>query len=197
MTIWQPDLSKTGGITGALRIAAMASAFGITAPTTRPPSTTATLRFLAALDNGGYFEACVGSSIRCATCSSALPTGARRLRRAPEALDRPGHRRRVFAEFPAIDGPSAVVKFWPRSPSIDTGDKRTKRNLIRAGAALALALAARLPRRGGSYRQAHQIVAPTRPAASSDTLARTVGAKLPGGLGAGRWWSTASRAAPR
>jgi L-alanine-DL-glutamate epimerase-like enolase superfamily enzyme len=56
----QPDLSKTGGITEALRIAAMASAHRIPVH----PHTSATalnmaasIHFLAAVDNPGYFEA--------------------------------------------------------------------------------------------------------------------------------------------
>ena len=62
VTIWQPDLSKTGGITEALRIAAMSSAFGIALNphcSATGINHAATLHFLAALDNGGYFEACV------------------------------------------------------------------------------------------------------------------------------------------
>lgn len=58
--ILQPDLSKTGGITEALRIAAMASAWKL--PINPHTSMTglnmaASIHFLAAIDNGGYFEA--------------------------------------------------------------------------------------------------------------------------------------------
>ncbi|MBB3899793.1 mandelate racemase/muconate lactonizing enzyme family protein [Roseococcus suduntuyensis] len=58
--IWQPDLSKCGGITETLRIAAMASAFKI--PVHPHSSMTgvnqaASIHLLAAIDNGGYFEA--------------------------------------------------------------------------------------------------------------------------------------------
>jgi L-alanine-DL-glutamate epimerase-like enolase superfamily enzyme len=58
--VLQPDLSKTGGVTEALRIAAMASAWKL--PINPHTSTTglnmaATIHFLAAIDNGGYFEA--------------------------------------------------------------------------------------------------------------------------------------------
>jgi len=58
--IWQPDLSKTGGITEAMRIAAMASAFKI--PVHPHSSMTgvnqaASIHLLAAIENGGYFEA--------------------------------------------------------------------------------------------------------------------------------------------
>lgn len=60
----QPDLSKTGGLTEALRIAAMAGARKVSVnPHT---STTAlnmatTINFLASVDNPGYFEADVTS----------------------------------------------------------------------------------------------------------------------------------------
>jgi len=56
----QPDLSKTGGITEALRIAAMAGAQKIS---TNPHTSTtaanmaASIHFLCAIDNPGYFEA--------------------------------------------------------------------------------------------------------------------------------------------
>jgi D-galactarolactone cycloisomerase len=57
--IIQPDLSKSGGITECLRIAAMASAHKL--PIHPHTSMTginmaATIHFLAAIDNGGYFE---------------------------------------------------------------------------------------------------------------------------------------------
>jgi D-galactarolactone cycloisomerase len=59
ISILQPDLSKCGGITEALRIAAMASAYKL--PIHPHSSMTglnhaATIHFLAAIDNGGYFE---------------------------------------------------------------------------------------------------------------------------------------------
>ena len=60
ITILQPDLSKTGGITEGMRIAAMASAWKI--PINPHTSLTglnvaASLHMLSAIDNGGYFEA--------------------------------------------------------------------------------------------------------------------------------------------
>ncbi len=60
ITILQPDLSKTGGFTEALRIAALASSWKL--PIHPHTSMTglnmaATIHFLAAIDNGGYFEA--------------------------------------------------------------------------------------------------------------------------------------------
>jgi L-alanine-DL-glutamate epimerase-like enolase superfamily enzyme len=58
--ILQPDLSKTGGITEAVRIAALASSWKL--PIHPHTSMTglnmaATIHFLAAIENGGYFEA--------------------------------------------------------------------------------------------------------------------------------------------
>lgn len=73
--IWQPDLSKTGGITEGLRIAKLAAAAGIKVH----PHTSATglnmaasLHFLAAIDNGGYYEADVTryNPFRDALCSA-------------------------------------------------------------------------------------------------------------------------------
>jgi L-alanine-DL-glutamate epimerase-like enolase superfamily enzyme len=60
ITILQPDLSKTGGITEALRIAALASAWKLSIhPHTSMTglNMAASIHFLAAIENGGYFEA--------------------------------------------------------------------------------------------------------------------------------------------
>lgn len=59
ITILQPDLSKAGGLTEVLRIAAMASAYKL--PINPHTCMTginmaATIHLLAAIDNGGYFE---------------------------------------------------------------------------------------------------------------------------------------------
>jgi L-alanine-DL-glutamate epimerase-like enolase superfamily enzyme len=67
ITILQPDLSKTGGITEALRIAALASAWKL--PIHPHSSMTglnhaATIHFLASIDNGGYFEGDVSRANR-------------------------------------------------------------------------------------------------------------------------------------
>lgn len=65
--ILQPDLSKSGGITEALRIAALAAAAGLSI---HPHSSmtglnhAATIHFLAAIGNGGYFEGDVSRSNR-------------------------------------------------------------------------------------------------------------------------------------
>ena len=55
----QPDLSKSGGITECLRIAAMASAYKLQVnPHTSMTgiNMAASIHFLASIDNGGYFE---------------------------------------------------------------------------------------------------------------------------------------------
>src|SRR5207344_1084502 len=59
ITILQPDLSKTGGVTEALRIAHLASTWKL--PINPHTSMTglnmaATIHFLCAIDNAGYFE---------------------------------------------------------------------------------------------------------------------------------------------
>jgi L-alanine-DL-glutamate epimerase-like enolase superfamily enzyme len=59
VTVLQPDLSKTGGVTEGLRVAHLASAWKL--PINPHTSMTglnmaATIHFLAAIDNGGYFE---------------------------------------------------------------------------------------------------------------------------------------------
>jgi L-alanine-DL-glutamate epimerase-like enolase superfamily enzyme len=58
--ILQPDLSKTGGVTEALRIAAMASAYKLSInPHTSASgiNMAASIHLLASIENGGYFEA--------------------------------------------------------------------------------------------------------------------------------------------
>jgi D-galactarolactone cycloisomerase len=72
--IWQPDLSKTGGITEGLRIAALAARAGIKIhPHTSVTglNMAASLHFLAAIGNGGYYEADVTryNPFRDALCS--------------------------------------------------------------------------------------------------------------------------------
>jgi L-alanine-DL-glutamate epimerase-like enolase superfamily enzyme len=67
ITILQPDLSKSGGLTECLRIAALASAWKL--PIHPHSSMTglnhaASIHFLAAIDNGGYFEGDVSKSNR-------------------------------------------------------------------------------------------------------------------------------------
>ena len=111
----QPDLSKTGGVTEAMRIAAMASAQKLTVN----PHTSATainmattIHFLCAVDNPGYFEGDV---------TSLNPFRDQLGGRAPYALDRDGcvspHEGvgtglkidlDFIAEHPLIEGPCYV-----------------------------------------------------------------------------------------
>lgn len=114
VTMIQPDLSKAGGITEVLRIAAMASARKL--PVHLHTSMTginmaATVHVLAALENSGYFEAdvsrnnlfrdqLVSSPFRLGDDGCVMP------------LDRPGIGVEVDEDFlrahPAIEGPAYV-----------------------------------------------------------------------------------------
>src|SRR5881628_2751731 len=115
ITILQPDLSKTGGVTEALRIAALASAWKLSInPHTSMTglNMAASIHFLAAIDNGGYFEGDVskGNLFRDQLVSPAPyqigPDGCVR------PLDGPGLGLAVDEEFllkhPVIEGPAYV-----------------------------------------------------------------------------------------
>lgn len=114
--IWQPDLSKSGGITECLRIAAMASAFRI--PLHAHSSATglnhaATLHFLAATENAGYFEACVSSFNPLRDMfGTTFKIGEDGCVEPPDA---PGIGleidESIFERYPMSDGPGYVVKF--------------------------------------------------------------------------------------
>lgn len=111
----QPDLSKTGGVTESLRIAAMASAQKITVN----PHTSATainmattIHFLCAVDNPGYFEGDV---------TALNPFRDHLADKAPYVLDEAGCVRphagvgiglridpHFIAEHPLIEGPCYV-----------------------------------------------------------------------------------------
>ena len=114
--VWQPDLSKCGGITEGLRIAAIASAWRIPIHAHSSATTinhAATMHFLAAIENAGYYEACVskfnpfrdlfGDIARIGGDGCVQP---------PEG---PGLGievdESVFAKYPLIDGPGYVVQF--------------------------------------------------------------------------------------
>jgi L-alanine-DL-glutamate epimerase-like enolase superfamily enzyme len=114
ISILQPDLSKAGGITEALRIAAMASAYKL--PIHPHSSMTglshaASVHFLAAIDNGGYFEADVSqlNLFRDQLVPDPCPVD-RDGKVWP--LDKPGLGVEVDEEFlrkhPAIEGPGYV-----------------------------------------------------------------------------------------
>jgi L-alanine-DL-glutamate epimerase-like enolase superfamily enzyme len=114
--VWQPDLSKCGGITEGLRIAAIASAWRI--PMNPHSSATglnhaATLHFLAATENAGYFEACVSKFNPFRDMfGNGWEVGADGCVTPPEG---PGLGIEVdeslFEKYPVIDGPGYVVKF--------------------------------------------------------------------------------------
>ena len=114
ITVLQPDLSKTGGPTEALRIAALAGAWKL--PINPHTSMTglnmaATIHFLAAIDNGGYFEADVsqGNLFRDALVSRPYEVGPDGCVRP---LEKPGLGLDLDEEFlarhPVIEGPSYV-----------------------------------------------------------------------------------------
>ncbi|MBI3456767.1 MAG: mandelate racemase/muconate lactonizing enzyme family protein [Candidatus Rokubacteria bacterium] len=114
ISILQPDLSKSGGITEALRIAAMASAWKL--PIHPHTSMTglnmaASIHVLAAIDNGGYFEADAskGNLFRDALTSPPYELGADGCVRP---LEEPGIGVEVDEAFlekhPVIEGPGYV-----------------------------------------------------------------------------------------
>jgi L-alanine-DL-glutamate epimerase-like enolase superfamily enzyme len=114
ITILQPDLSKTGGITEGLRIAAMASAWKLSVnPHTSMTglNMAASIHFLAAIDNAGYFEADVskGNLFRDTLVGTPYTLGKDGCVRP---LEKPGIGVEVDEEFlvkhPVIEGPSYV-----------------------------------------------------------------------------------------
>lgn len=114
ISILQPDLSKTGGITEALRIAAMASAYKL--PIHPHSSMTglnhaASIHFLAGIDNGGYFEGDVSKANKfrdelCSTPYTVDKDG------KVWPIDKPGLGLEVDENFlvkhPAIEGPGYI-----------------------------------------------------------------------------------------
>jgi D-galactarolactone cycloisomerase len=114
ITVLQPDLSKSGGITECLRIAAMASAWKL--PIHPHSSMTglnhaASIHFLAAIDNGGYFEGDVSKSNR---YRDELVENPGKIDKDGNVypLDKPGIGLEVNEEFlakhPPIEGPGYV-----------------------------------------------------------------------------------------
>ena len=114
ISILQPDLSKTGGITEALRIAAMASAYKL--PIHPHSSMTglnhaASIHFLAAIDNGGYFEGDVSKANKFRDDLCSKPYEVDRDGNV-WPLEKPGLGLQVDEEFlrkhPAIEGPGYI-----------------------------------------------------------------------------------------
>ncbi|HEV8260745.1 MAG TPA: mandelate racemase/muconate lactonizing enzyme family protein [Burkholderiales bacterium] len=114
IAILQPDLSKTGGITEALRIAALASSWKL--PIHPHTSMTginmaATIHFLAAIENGGYFEADISKNNLFRDTLVSTPYRIDRNGNV-EPLEAPGIGVEVDEGFlkahPVIEGPSYV-----------------------------------------------------------------------------------------
>lgn len=114
ITILQPDLSKTGGISEGLRIAALGSAWKL--PVNPHTSATglnmaATVHFLASIDNGGYYETDVAKEnlFRDELTTRAYEFSADGCVRP---LERPGIGVEVDEDFirshPVIEGPGYV-----------------------------------------------------------------------------------------
>ena len=114
ITILQPDLSKCGGITEGLRIAALASAWRL--PVNPHTSVTglnmaASIHFLAAVENGGYFEADASklNPFRDQLCSAAFTL---EVDGTVRPLEGPGLGVDIDEDFvaahPVIDGPGYV-----------------------------------------------------------------------------------------
>ena len=114
ITILQPDLSKSGGVTECLRIAHLASAWKL--PINPHSSMTglnlaATIHFLCAIDNAGYFEGDVskGNRFRDELVSTPYVVGSDG---CVAPLERPGIGVEVdekfLAAFPVIEGPAYV-----------------------------------------------------------------------------------------
>lgn len=114
ISILQPDLSKTGGLTEGLRIAAMGSAWKLSVnPHTSATglNMAATLHFLASIDNGGYYEADAATEnlFRDKLTSPVAEVGPDGLVRPPET---PGLGVEIDEDFiqshPVIEGPGYV-----------------------------------------------------------------------------------------
>ena len=114
ITILQPDLSKSGGVTECLRIAHLASAWKL--PINPHTSMTGinmavTIHFLCAIDNGGYFEGDVskGNLFRDELVSTPYTVGSDG---CVAPLERPGIGVEVneafLAAHPVIEGPAYV-----------------------------------------------------------------------------------------
>jgi D-galactarolactone cycloisomerase len=114
ITILQPDLSKTGGITEALRIAAMASGWKLQInPHTLLTgiNMAASIHLLTSIDNAGYFEAdvAVENPFRDELCTPALAVDANGNVKPHEG---PGLGLEVdegfLKKYPLIEGPAYV-----------------------------------------------------------------------------------------
>jgi L-alanine-DL-glutamate epimerase-like enolase superfamily enzyme len=114
ITVVQPDMSKTGGITEAMRIAALASTWKLTInPHTSLTglNVAACLHLLCSIDNPGYFEAdtSVHNPFRDELCDWQATLDDNGIVYPP---DRPGLGVEIdekrLADFPLIDGPGYI-----------------------------------------------------------------------------------------
>ena len=115
ISIVQPDLSKTGGITEALRIAATASSWKLRInPHTSLTglNVAASIHFLSSIDNAGYFEADLSkyNPLRDELCDWHAEVDSDGMVYAPDA---PGlgvniDEQALQRQFPLIDGPGYV-----------------------------------------------------------------------------------------
>lgn len=114
ITVLQPDLSKTGGITEGLRIAAMASAWKLQVnPHTLLTgiNMAASIHLLASIENGGFFEAdaALENPFRDELCSPSCAVAANGSVRPHEA---PGLGveidEKFLLKYPLIEGPAYV-----------------------------------------------------------------------------------------
>jgi len=114
ITIFQPDLSKTGGITEGQRIAAMISAWKLSFnPHTSVTglNTAASIHLLASVDNAGYFEADLSqyNPFRDDLCSWQAKVSSDGTVMPPEG---PGLGvdvdESLIEKFPVIDGPGYI-----------------------------------------------------------------------------------------
>lgn len=114
VTVWQPDLSKCGGLTEAQRIAALAATLGVRIhPHTSVTglNVAATLHFLAAIPNPGYFEADYSrhNPLRTALCAPVVALAADGTMRPPAGpglgvtIDEAG-----LARYPVVRGAGYV-----------------------------------------------------------------------------------------
>lgn len=111
ITLLQPDLAKAGGITELLRIAAMASAYKLPIhPHTCMTgiNMAASIHFLAAIDNGGYFEGDVsrGNLYRDSLVST------------PFQIGRDGCVRPLEAPRIGVEVDEAFLKAWQSHPPL-------------------------------------------------------------------------------
>ncbi|MGR8948661.1 MAG: mandelate racemase/muconate lactonizing enzyme family protein [Gammaproteobacteria bacterium] len=114
ITVWQPDLSKCGGLTEALRIASLAAESGVRVhPHTSLTgiNMAASIHFLSAIGNAGYFEADVSvfNPFRdhlSADSHHVLADG------TVKSLDKPGIGIEIdealLNEYPVITGPGYI-----------------------------------------------------------------------------------------